>query len=92
MTLQLHWRASARNDLASLIRFIANENPHAARQMKALIEASVLPAPDHPYLFRTGRVPGTREIVAHPNYVVIYRVVADCIEIVNVLHARQEYP
>jgi toxin ParE1/3/4 len=30
--------------------------------------------------------------VAHPNYVVIYRIAADHIEVVSVLHARQEYP
>jgi len=37
--------------------------------MRQLIEASILPAAEHPYLFRAGRVSGTREIVAHPNYV-----------------------
>lgn len=92
MTLPLHWRASARDDLALLIRFIAQENPRAARDMKALIEASVLPVSEHPYLFKSGRLPGTREIVAHPNYIVIYRVGANCIEVVSVVHARQEYP
>jgi toxin ParE1/3/4 len=39
-----------------------------------------------------GDVPGTREIVAHPNYIVVYRVAVSHIDIVNVLHARQEYP
>jgi toxin ParE1/3/4 len=38
------------------------------------------------------RVPGCREIVAHPNYVILYRVAAVCIEVVNVVHARQQYP
>ena len=57
-----------------------------------MIEAAVLPAAEHPYLYRTGRVPGTREIVAHPNYIVVYRVTAERIEVVRVLHARQEYP
>jgi plasmid stabilization system protein ParE len=38
------------------------------------------------------RIPGTRELVVHPNYLVIYRVAASAIEIINVLHARQQYP
>ena len=37
-------------------------------------------------------VPGCREIVAHPNYIVVYRVGLDCIEVLRVMHARQEYP
>jgi plasmid stabilization system protein ParE len=43
-------------------------------------------------MFRLGRVDGTREIVAHPNYIVVYRVVADRIEVTAVVHARRQYP
>ncbi len=60
--------------------------------MKLRIESSVRPLAEHPYLFRPGRVPGTRELVAHPNYIVIYRVTPEHVEIVRVLHARQQYP
>ncbi|WGQ03914.1 MULTISPECIES: type II toxin-antitoxin system RelE/ParE family toxin, partial [Pseudomonas syringae group] len=28
----------------------------------------------------------------HPNYLVFYRVTSTRIEVVNVVHARQEYP
>ncbi len=90
--LPVLWRAPARAQLASIIRFIANESPPAAHRLRELIEASVLPAAEHPYLYRPGRVPGTREIVAHPNYIVVYRVMAERIEVVAVLHTRQEYP
>ena len=90
--LPLVWRAEARNDLASVVRYIADRDPSAARRMKTVIETAVLPLAEHPYLFRSGRAPGTRELVAHPNYVIVYRVLADRIEIVNVVHARQQYP
>lgn len=43
-------------------------------------------------MFRVGRVAGTREIVAHPNYIVVYRVLSDHIDVVAVLHSRQQYP
>jgi toxin ParE1/3/4 len=90
--LPIEWRASAREDLAEILGFIAEHNPQAARRMASMIEESVLPAAEHPYLFRAGRVPGTREIVAHPNYVVVYRITASVIEVVAVVHARQQYP
>ncbi len=90
--LPIVWRARARDSLEGIIRHIAERNPIAARRLKAVIEESVVPVAEHPYLFRAGRVPGTREVVAHPNYVVVYRVGADRIEVVHVLHARQKYP
>ncbi|GAB3375119.1 type II toxin-antitoxin system RelE/ParE family toxin [Azotobacter armeniacus] len=90
--LPIIWRSSARADLAEIIRYIANEDPQAARRLKDRLESAVLPLAEHPYLYRSGRVPGTREVVAHPNYVLVYRVTAERIEVVNVLHARQEYP
>ena len=43
-------------------------------------------------MYRSGRVPGTREAVAHPNYILIYKVGADAVEIVNVIHSRRQYP
>ncbi len=60
--------------------------------MHSLIEDAVLLLPEYPWLFRPGRVEGTRELVAHPNYIIVYRVTDDAIEIVSVLHARQQYP
>lgn len=89
---RLVWRAEARADLATIIRYIAERNPTAARRMRRLIEDAVSPLPAHPFLFRPSRVPGTRELVAHPNYIIVYRVTDNAVEIVNVLHARQQYP
>lgn len=43
-------------------------------------------------MYRPGRVAGTREALITPNYVLIYRVHADVIEILNVKHTRQQYP
>jgi addiction module RelE/StbE family toxin len=90
--LPVRWTSRALRSLGVIVAFIAEENPAAAEGLRGRIEASVLPLSEHPYLFRTGRVVGTREIVAHPNYIVVYRVLADCVEVVNVVHARQCYP
>jgi toxin ParE1/3/4 len=34
---------------------------------------------------------GTREIDVRPNYVMVYRVTGDLVEILRVLHAAQEW-
>ena len=93
MTLPIIWRASARNDLAAIIRYVANVNPLAARRLRQVLMESVLPVSEHPYLYRQSQtIPAMREIVAHPNYIVYYRVTATCIEVVNVIHTRREFP
>ena len=60
--------------------------------MRDLIETSVLPLARYPDMYRSGRVEGTREIVVHPNYIVVYRATTTAVEILRVLHARQQYP
>jgi len=87
------WRNTARADLRQIITDIAAENPGAARRLKIRLETVVLPLSEHPYLYRTSdRVPGLREIVAHPNYIILYRVTATSVEIINVVHARRQFP
>jgi len=90
--LPIHWSAQALDELDAIIGYIAQRSPSAAERMHALIEAAVLPLAEHPYLCRQGRVEGTRELLAHPNYWVIYRVLADQIEIAGVLHAARQFP
>ncbi|EUB74299.1 addiction module toxin, RelE/StbE family [Pseudomonas sp. GM41(2012)] len=87
----VEWRPEARAELWQIIDYIGDRHLVAASELYHAIEAATSALPQHPYLYRFGRVPGTREIVVHPNYLVVYRV-TDRIEIVTVLHARQEYP
>ncbi|SAL21585.1 translation repressor RelE [Caballeronia peredens] len=90
--LPVRWTVDALDDLDQITDYIAERNPRAAMTLFEIIESAVIPASATPFLFRAGREPGTREIVAHPNYIVVYRVMDDWIEIVNVVHARQRYP
>jgi len=41
---------------------------------------------------RRGRVAGTHEFVSHPNYVLVYRRTLELVEVLSVVHARQQYP
>lgn len=90
--LQIHWTENAIEELEERMAFIARRNHRAAEQLFDQIVDAVVPASEHPYIFREGRVSGTREIVAHPNYIVVYRVAADAIIVVQVIHAREQYP
>lgn len=90
--LPVLWHAEARADLQAILAYIAARNARAAFDLHDAIAHAINQLPNHPYLYRPGRVAGTRELIAHPNYIVVYRVTAVAIEILSVLHSRQQYP
>ena len=91
MTLSVVWSDEATADLLEILDYIAQRNPDAADRIDVLVQQSVERLPDHPYMHRPGRVPGTREAIVHPNYIIVYQV-GEMIEILAVVHARQQYP
>ena len=88
----VRWSDEAERDLVEILDFIAQQNPAAADRMQALFSQAVKNLRDHPLIYRKGRVSGTREIVVHPNYVLIYRIARDAVWIVSVLHSARQYP
>jgi toxin ParE1/3/4 len=88
----LEWREAARADLLAIVDYISDDNPDAAQRLKDEIEAKAAKLPDHPKLYRSGRVAGTREMVVRPNYLVIYSEDAQVVTILRVLHAAQQWP
>ncbi|MDR5740244.1 MULTISPECIES: type II toxin-antitoxin system RelE/ParE family toxin [unclassified Caballeronia] len=86
------WRPRARRSLQSIYDHIEEDNPAAADFVFEALIAAAASLPDHPYVYREGRKPNTREMVVMPNYIIVYRVKRDRIQIVNVLHARRRYP
>jgi toxin ParE1/3/4 len=86
-------RLHASADLMMIVADIADENPDAAQELKDEIEAKAAKLPDHPKLYKPSpRVKGLREMLIRPNYVVFYRESPELVEIVNVVHARRQWP
>jgi addiction module RelE/StbE family toxin len=78
--------------LLAIIDYISDDNPDAAQRLKQEIEAKTAKLPDHPKLYRPGRVAGTREMIVRPNYVVVYIEDERTVSILRVLHAAQQWP
>ena len=90
--LQVVWLETAVADLATIIEYIADRNPAAATKLLVRLQEDADILGELPATFRRGPVPGTRQFVSHPNYVLIYRVTTIAVEILNVVHSRQQYP
>ena len=89
---RLEWREDARADLLAIVDFISDDNPDAAQRLKDDIEEKASKLPEHPKLYRLGRVDGTREMVVRSNYIVVYAEDIQVVSILRVLHAAQQWP
>ncbi len=79
-------------DRDEIMEHIAEDNWSAALELDADFEAHADRACKTPALYKAGRMKGTREIVVHPNYVMVYQVETAAIVILRVLHAAQQWP
>jgi toxin ParE1/3/4 len=89
---RLAWRPMALADRDAIMDYIAQDNPSAAIDLDLEFEAKAENARIRPRLYKAGRVKGTREIVVRPNYVLVYRVIGNVVEVLRVLHAAQQWP
>ena len=91
--MKLAWTNTAIRDLAHIRRSIAHDNPTAARAVASRILDAVDKLRRHPEMGRIGRLAGTRELVVTSTpYLIPYRIHPKAIELLRVLHGRQNWP
>lgn len=92
--MRVRWLRQALANLDAVGEYIARDNAVAAAAtiLRILDAVDELAKGPSVHVGRPGRVPGTRELVVTPNYLVPYRVKGDVIEVLRVLHARQRWP
>jgi toxin ParE1/3/4 len=79
-------------DRDEIFEFIAQFDPAAADRTDRRFEAAARRLADHPFSARLGEIPGTRELIPHPSYRIVYQVDADSVQILNVIHTARQWP
>lgn len=87
--MSIKWTKTALRSVDEIAGYIANDNPTRATSFALELQAAVAKLQAHPGMGRAGRVPGTRELVLHKNYIAIYRVRDDDVEILRLHHAAR---
>ena len=90
--MRVLWTLSAEQDRADIVDFIAQDNPLAAIRMDETFSAAVGRVAEHPPLGRAGQIPGTRELIPHESYRLVYEVRADTIWILTLVHTARLWP
>ena len=71
---------------------IAQDNPIVAVDLWLTIDDQVSKLADPNFPRQRGRVNGTLELVAHPNYIVVLTQTLDTVTAIDVLHTAMRYP
>ena len=91
--MQVKWLRKALRSLDDEAMYIAADDANAARVLVARVLGAVAMLAEQPGLGRTGRVPGTRELVVdRTRYIVPYRVRGQTVEILRVFHTSRRLP
>ena len=91
--MQVRWLRRALRNLDEEAQNIARDDPEAAARIVEHIATSVDRLATYPALGRSGRVPGTRELVVSVTpYLIPYRVRGETVEILRVFHGARKWP
>ncbi|MBD8893567.1 type II toxin-antitoxin system RelE/ParE family toxin [Labrenzia suaedae] len=90
--MPLEWSSEAERDVANIVGYIRDRNPQAAHKILDLIDEKAARLPINPKMCRKGRMPGTREMLVTPSYVLIYEESSAGVRVLRVLHTAQMWP
>lgn len=88
--MRVEWSPYAMAQLRATLEMIADDNPAAAVRLARDVLQRARRLSAFPYLGRVGRVPDTRELVVHRNYLITYQVFADRITVLQIWHVARE--
>ena len=88
--MSIRWTPTALADLQAVHAYITADNVEAADKFVHVLKA-IAALEAHPHMGRSGRVPGTRELVARP-YVIAYRVERAAVELLAIIHGARRWP
>ena len=91
--MRLEWTLPAFEDIQEAGRYIALDDPRAAKRMAERVREAVEYLVDQPNIGRPGRMQGTRELVISGTpFIAVYWVRGDVVQILRLLHHARQWP
>jgi toxin ParE1/3/4 len=92
--VKVRWSSQAEQDRADILVYIAGDNVGAAIAMDELFGSAAFRLAEFPMLGKPGQVAGTRELVVHESYRLIYEIAdaADTLWVLALIHTARQWP
>ncbi len=72
--MRVIWTPEALQDRVDVWEYITADNPHAAVRMDELFSDAAARLAEYPKLGRPGKIQGTRELIPHESYRLVYEI------------------
>lgn len=86
------WTPEAEQDRADIFDYIAADNPSAAIKIDDLFSEAAAKLAAFPMIGKRGLIAGTRELLPHENYRLVYEIDGETIWILAVVHTARLWP
>ena len=91
--MKIRWTRLARKDIDSAYEYVADDGAGVADQLIERIQQAAAILVRHPMAGRTGRIPGTRELVVPDTpWILAYRIRRGFVDILGVIHDARKWP
>ena len=90
--MKVVWTSQALQDRVDILEYISEDNPLAAVRLDEFFSDSAKRLAAHPKLGRAGKIPGTREVIAHESYRLIYEINGDIVWMLALVHTSRQWP
>ncbi|BBE08280.1 RelE/StbE family addiction module toxin [Mycoavidus cysteinexigens] len=89
--MRVIWTPEAQQDRTDVWDYIAADNPRAAVQMDELFSDAAARLADHPMLGRSGKIPGTRELIPRESYRLVYEIELETVWVLALVHTARQW-
>ena len=90
--MRVVWTPEALQDRADVWDYIAADNPSAAARMDELFSDAAARLIVHPQFGRPGTIAGTRELIVHPSYRLVYEIEHATVWVLVLVHIARLWP
>ena len=90
--MRVLWTPEAQQDRAEVWDYIAADNPRAAARMDALFSEAATRLSEYPKQGRAGKISGTRELIPHESYRLVYEIENETVWILALVHTARQWP
>ena len=90
--MKVVWTPDAELDRLNIWNYIASENPTAAIRLDALFSEAATRLATHPMIGKAGAISGTRELIPHESYRLVYEIEGGTTWVLALVHTARLWP